>query len=582
MKMDDWNKEISGQPAGQSPGCGDPKGHPLVILTGPTAVGKTDLSVELARRIGGEIISADSMQIYRYMDIGSAKVTEEEMRGVRHYLVDALDPSDSFDVVRLQHLAREAAEEIRSHGAIPVVTGGTGFYIQSLLYDIDFEETREHPQIRAAYEKIAAEEGPGRLHQMLADVDPAAAEAIHPSNIKRTVRALEYHALTGKRISEHNAAERAKTSPWHFVYFVLTRNRAELYDRINRRVDRMFDQGDAGNRVQGTSGGIARKVHRRRGQGADQAVQPALCQAPDDVVPAGEGRHMGQPGRQDEERCPDGIDGAAAECGHPRVTEARMPEQEEERGRMDTIGEAMRKQYEAIGISRQVLDYCEKITDGLTDRFREIDRIAEINQMKVLGAMQKNHVAEMHLGTSTGYGYNDEGRETLEKVYADTFHTEAALVRPQITCGTHALATALSANLRPGDELLSPVGKPYDTLEEIIGIRPSKGSLAEYGVTYRQVELLPGDRFDYEGIRAAQEIRKVLRACGYRFFSENPTNQIFIILPDEQYWAISGEAVLGFWEKADETHTVARIATSWATTAEQTEYLCRVLKEHAE
>ena len=243
MKMDDWNKEISGQPAGQNPGCGDPKGHPLVILTGPTAVGKTDLSVELARRIGGEIISADSMQIYRYMDIGSAKVTEEEMRGVRHYLVDALDPSDSFDVVRFQHLAREAAEEIRSHGAIPVVVGGTGFYIQSLLYDIDFEETREHPQIRAAYEKIAAEEGPGRLHQMLADVDPAAAEAIHPSNIKRTVRALEYHALTGKRISEHNAAERAKTSPWHFVYFVLTRNRAELYDRINRRVDRMFDQG---------------------------------------------------------------------------------------------------------------------------------------------------------------------------------------------------------------------------------------------------------------------------------------------------------------------------------------------------
>ena len=202
------------------------------------------------------------------------------------------------------------------------------------------------------------------------------------------------------------------------------------------------------------------------------------------------------------------------------MTEARMPEQEEERGRMDTIGEAMRKQYEAIGISRQVLDYCEKITDGLTDRFREIDRIAEINQMKVLGAMQKNHVAEMHLGTSTGYGYNDEGRETLEKVYADTFHTEAALVRPQITCGTHALATALSANLRPGDELLSPVGKPYDTLEEIIGIRPSKGSLAEYGVTYRQVELLPGDRFDYEGIRAAITPRTKLvtiqRSKGYQ------------------------------------------------------------------
>jgi cystathionine beta-lyase family protein involved in aluminum resistance len=187
---------------------------------------------------------------------------------------------------------------------------------------------------------------------------------------------------------------------------------------------------------------------------------------------------------------------------------------------MNCMDDEMKRQYAEMGISGPVYDYCEKIADSLADRFHEIDRIAEANQLKVLHAMQKNHVAEMHLGASTGYGYNDEGRETLEKVYADTFHTEAALVRPQITCGTHALATALSANLRPGDELLSPVGKPYDTLEEVIGIRPSKGSLAEYGVTYRQVDLLPGDRFDYDGIRSAITPRTKLvtiqRSKGYQ------------------------------------------------------------------
>ena len=154
-----------------------------------------------------------------------------------------------------------------------------------------------------------------------------------------------------------------------------------------------------------------------------------------------------------------------------------------------------------LGISEQVYNYSEKILAGLMERFKDIDDTAEYNQMKVIGAMQKNRVAEMHLSGTSGYGYNDDGRDTLEQVYADIFKTEAALVRPQIMCGTHALNIALSANLRPGDELLSPVGKPYDTMDEIIGIRPSKGSLAEYGVTYRQVDLLPDGGFDYENIK---------------------------------------------------------------------------------
>ena len=180
----------------------------------------------------------------------------------------------------------------------------------------------------------------------------------------------------------------------------------------------------------------------------------------------------------------------------------------------------LESQYRSMGISDAVLSFCSGIEDRLAERFREIDRVAEANQMKVLAAMQKNRVSDIHFAATTGYGYNDIGRETLEKVYADTFHTEAALVRPQITCGTHALAVALSANLRPGDELLSPAGKPYDTLEEVIGIRDSIGSLKEYGVSYRQVELKDGRSFDYEAIRAAvnerTRVATIQRSKGYQ------------------------------------------------------------------
>lgn len=180
---------------------------------------------------------------------------------------------------------------------------------------------------------------------------------------------------------------------------------------------------------------------------------------------------------------------------------------------------SIKEMYRELGISEEVYDFSLKITTQLRERFEEIDRIAEFNQLKVIRAMQKNKVAEAHFTATTGYGYNDLGRETLEKVYADVFHTEDALVRPQITCGTHALSLALSANLRPGDKMIYISGKPYDTLEEVIGIRPSKGSLAEYGVTYGQVDLLPNGEFDFEGIKNAitDEVKLVgiQRSKGY-------------------------------------------------------------------
>ena len=184
------------------------------------------------------------------------------------------------------------------------------------------------------------------------------------------------------------------------------------------------------------------------------------------------------------------------------------------------MSEALDAYYRELGLSEKVYSYCKEVEAGLAERFVQLDAVTEYNQLKVIKAMQEHKVSDYHFADSTGYGYNDIGRDTLEAVYASVFHTEDALVRPHITCGTHALTIALSGNLRPGDELLSPVGKPYDTLEGIIGIRPQKGSLAEYGVTYRQVDLLENGDFDYEGIRAAINERTKLvtiqRSKGYQ------------------------------------------------------------------
>lgn len=216
---------------------------PLIILTGSTAVGKTKASIGLAKAIGGEIISADSMQVYRHMDIGSAKIKPGEMDGVAHYLVDVLEPDEEFHVVKFQQMARQALAEIYQKEKIPIVVGGTGFYIQALLYDIDFTEGGGDDSYRKSLEKIAASQGNEFLHQMLRESDAEAAAKIHANNVKKIIRALEFHKQTGQRISDHNEAERKKTSPYQFVYFVLNDIRAHLYERINRRVDQMISEG---------------------------------------------------------------------------------------------------------------------------------------------------------------------------------------------------------------------------------------------------------------------------------------------------------------------------------------------------
>lgn len=216
--------------------------EPLVILTGPTAVGKTKLSISLAKAIGGEIISADSMQVYKYMDIGSAKIRPEEMQGVPHYLVDVLEPSEEFHVVRFQQMAKTAMAEIRSRGHIPILVGGTGFYIQAIVNDIDFTENEASPY-RQELEQLAEEKGASYLHEMLREADPESAEAIHENNVKRVIRALEFYRLTGKKISAHNEEQRERTSPYNYAYFVLNDDRARLYARIEQRIDEMMDEG---------------------------------------------------------------------------------------------------------------------------------------------------------------------------------------------------------------------------------------------------------------------------------------------------------------------------------------------------
>lgn len=216
---------------------------PMIILTGPTAVGKSALSVELAKKINGAVISADSMQVYRHMDIGSAKIMPEEMQGITHYMIDELEPDEEFHVVRFTTMAKEYLKEIYAAGKIPIIAGGTGFYIQALLYDIDFTEQQCDEAYRRQLEEQAKEHGAGYLHEMLRKVDPASAEAIHANNVKRVIRALEFYHLSGQKISEHNETERQKQSPYNFAYFVLNDERAKLYERIDKRVDAMIAAG---------------------------------------------------------------------------------------------------------------------------------------------------------------------------------------------------------------------------------------------------------------------------------------------------------------------------------------------------
>lgn len=217
--------------------------RPLIILTGPTAVGKTKASIGLAKALNGEIISADSMQVYKYMDIGSAKIRPEEMQGIKHYLIDELEPDEEFHVVKFQQMAKQAMEKIYAKGKVPIVVGGTGFYIQALLYDIDFTESNEDSTYRKELEQLAAEKGAEYIHDMLRKVDPASADTIHANNVKRVIRALEFYRQTGEKISEHNEQERAKESPYDFCYFVLNDDRERLYERINHRIDKMLEEG---------------------------------------------------------------------------------------------------------------------------------------------------------------------------------------------------------------------------------------------------------------------------------------------------------------------------------------------------
>lgn len=219
------------------------KKKPLIILTGPTAVGKTSLSIALARAVGGEIISADSMQVYRKMNIGTAKIRPEEMEGIPHYLVDVLDPSEEFNVVRFQEMAGQAMEEIYAHGNIPILTGGTGFYIQALLYAIDFSVHASEETYRKELTELAKTKGKEYLYAMLKEADPEYARTVHANNMKKVIRALEYYQETGEKLSAHNQQQQEKESPYDFMYFVLNHDRETLYARINDRVDQMMEEG---------------------------------------------------------------------------------------------------------------------------------------------------------------------------------------------------------------------------------------------------------------------------------------------------------------------------------------------------
>lgn len=216
---------------------------PMIVLTGPTAAGKTETSIQLAKAVGGEIISADSMQVYRHMDIGTAKIRPEQMQGIPHYLVDEFEPDEEFNVMIFQKRVKECLEDIYARCKIPILVGGTGFYIQAVLYDIAFTENQGDDHFRREMQQLAREQGESVLHDRLRQVDPESAESIHPNNVKRVIRALEYYHFTGEKFSVHNAVERQRQSPYEFLYVVLNMDRKKLYERIDQRVDQMMEEG---------------------------------------------------------------------------------------------------------------------------------------------------------------------------------------------------------------------------------------------------------------------------------------------------------------------------------------------------
>lgn len=215
----------------------------LIVLTGPTAVGKTSLSIALAKAVDGEIISADSMQVYKYMNIGTAKITEEEKCGIPHFLIDELEPDEEFNVTIFKNKVMGYIEDIKSRGKVPIIVGGTGFYIQSVIYDINFNEYGDDSNVRKKYEAMAETLGKSEIHKKLALVDREYADSVSYNNVKKVVRALTFFEMTGEKLSEHNKRERERSSPFDFAYFVLTMDRKKLYERIDKRVDLMFDMG---------------------------------------------------------------------------------------------------------------------------------------------------------------------------------------------------------------------------------------------------------------------------------------------------------------------------------------------------
>ena len=215
----------------------------LIVLTGPTAVGKTSLSIALAKAVDGEIISADSMQVYKYMNIGTAKITEEEKCGIPHFLIDELEPDEEFNVTIFKNKVMGYIKDITSRGKVPIIVGGTGFYIQSVIYDINFNEYGDDSNVRKKYEAMAETLGKSELHKKLALVDREYADSVSYNNVKKVVRALTFFEMTGEKLSEHNKRERERSSPFDFAYFVLTMDRKKLYERIDKRVDLMFDMG---------------------------------------------------------------------------------------------------------------------------------------------------------------------------------------------------------------------------------------------------------------------------------------------------------------------------------------------------
>ena len=499
----------------------------IIILTGPTGVGKTKHSISLAKEINGEIISCDSFQIYKYMDIGTAKVTKEEAGGVIHHNIDIVNPDEDFNVALFKKRTESLIKDIHSRGKVPILTGGTGLYLHSLIYDLDFTGGSKDSEIREKIEKEINDFGLQSVYTKLINIDKNLSNYLEINNRHRIIRAYEMYLVTGKNPIEHLDEFRSRKSKYDFLYLIINDNREMLYENINIRVDQMIKEGLLAEITNLLEKGYDFNLRSFKAIGYKEFKDyfKGLISL-DDVIDKIKQHSRNYAKRQITwfKRVDEGIwlnkNEYSSEEEFYNVLLKKTKEfllDERSFCLMNEINDFLINRYD---VTKEQIEFVENSMKEISYRFLELDKIREYNQYKVLSAFNDNRLSATDFYWTTGYGYGDIGRDKVEAIYSTIFNTEDSLVRPTIASGTHAINLVLSGLLKHGDEMIEISGTPYDTLKDVIGLNrgDNTGSLIDNGILYKEVPLKEG-RIDVEAVLKAigpsTKLLAIQRSTGY-------------------------------------------------------------------